>query len=525
MNGGCRYNAASRCPCCRHYFSRASLSGAGPFPARRLFRPARWGRGWCSRQRFSARPPGGIRCVSARRVGGFPARCSPRSLSASGLRPCARAGRVGALLLPAYLLLPPFVARCWSSGRRREIGLAAWSAVVAATALWALVEQVRQGTPRSAMPLGHHNLLAAFLVITLPLVVPALRRRGPASAGWRWRRWWQRSSALVEARSFVAGAALALLALVGAARFERARHLVLGLALLGSGAARTARRGDRPRVRTPRLRRAQVYLRAGWQGSDRAPDARLGPGFDAVDARRAPAAAAGSESSRRSGRRDALAAAGAGLRARFRRPGARRPRSPACSCCRRWRGRQRCGRPWPRRGGTRRRRRFPAPALGGPNSRSPRCRSLRRLRRVRRWPGRRTGRTGSRSRCRRVGAGRLVRPGLVVWIYVGVAALLSCRSLVRTRSTKRRPGCECATGRAARWRGRRRSIRGFRSIAHGGPGLPRLRSRSASKRRSLPRAARAESRPSGCGPARWRSKAVGWTSRAKRSRTRWPSIR
>ena len=39
--------------------------------------------------------------------------------------PVARAGRVGLCLLPAFLLLAPFVARCWSTARRREIGLAA----------------------------------------------------------------------------------------------------------------------------------------------------------------------------------------------------------------------------------------------------------------------------------------------------------------------------------------------------------------------------------------------------------------
>ena len=190
--------------------------------------------------------------------------------------PVARAGRVGALLLPAYLLLPSFVARCWSTDRRREVGLAAWSAVVGATAIWAVAQEVQHSSSRTAMPLGHHNLLAAFLVIALPLTMPALRRRG---AG----RWLALVAvvasvvALVETRSFVGGAALALLALAGAARFERARHLVCGLALLGLALlvprAVAIARGDDSSASA-----REVYLRAGWHGVIERPVAGWGPG-------------------------------------------------------------------------------------------------------------------------------------------------------------------------------------------------------------------------------------------------------
>ncbi|MEO8198104.1 MAG: O-antigen ligase family protein [Thermoanaerobaculia bacterium] len=190
--------------------------------------------------------------------------------------PVARAGRVGICLLPAYLLLAPFVARCWSTDRRRAIGLAAWSAVVAATALWAIAEQARQSTSRAAMPLGHHNLLAAFLVITLPLVVPALRRRGLAR-GLAVLALVAGVVALIETRSFLGGAALALLALAGAARFERARHLVLGLALLGL--ALLVPRGEAiVRGEDSSAAARQVYLHAGWQGATERPIVGWGPG-------------------------------------------------------------------------------------------------------------------------------------------------------------------------------------------------------------------------------------------------------
>lgn len=190
--------------------------------------------------------------------------------------PVARAGRVGVMLLPAFLLLAPFVARCWSTERRREIGLTAWSAVVAATAIWALAEQVRQASSRAAMPLGHHNLLAAFLVCTLPLVVPALRRRG---AG-RWLALLALVAglaALVETRSFLGGAVLALMALAGAARFERARHLVLGLALLGL-ALLVPRAAAIVRGEDSSASARQVYLLAGWQGATERPIFGWGPG-------------------------------------------------------------------------------------------------------------------------------------------------------------------------------------------------------------------------------------------------------
>lgn len=192
------------------------------------------------------------------------------------ISPVGRAGRVGLLLLPAYLLLPSFVARCWSTERRREIGLLAWSAVLGAVAIWAVVEQVRQSSSRTAMPLGHHNLLAAFLVIGLPLALPALRRRGVG-------RWITLVAlvasvvALVETGSFVGGAALALLALAGAARFERARHLVFGLALLAL-ALLVPRAAAIVRGEDSSASAREVYLRAGWQGVTERPVAGWGPG-------------------------------------------------------------------------------------------------------------------------------------------------------------------------------------------------------------------------------------------------------
>ena len=86
--------------------------------------------------------------------------------------------------------------------------------------------------------------------------------------------------ALAETRSFLGGAVLALLALAGATRFARARHLVLGLAFLGiavlvpRAAAIVAGEDSSTAARL-------VYLRAGWQGALERPVVGWGPGATA----------------------------------------------------------------------------------------------------------------------------------------------------------------------------------------------------------------------------------------------------
>jgi hypothetical protein len=99
--------------------------------------------------------------------------------------PVERAGRVGVILLPAFLWLPAVVERCWGERRRLRRGLRATSAVVAAVSSWALLDWAGGfGSPieRAAMPLGHHTLLAAWLAMLLPLAVVAAREAAP----WRW---------------------------------------------------------------------------------------------------------------------------------------------------------------------------------------------------------------------------------------------------------------------------------------------------------------------------------------------------
>jgi hypothetical protein len=92
--------------------------------------------------------------------------------------PVPRAGWVALILLPAFLMVPGVVERCWRREEDRRWGLRALALAVAGVALWSLIDWLALGSPRPAMPLGHHNLLAAWLVILLPLAVLPAREAG-----------------------------------------------------------------------------------------------------------------------------------------------------------------------------------------------------------------------------------------------------------------------------------------------------------------------------------------------------------
>jgi O-antigen ligase len=150
--------------------------------------------------------------------------------------PVQRAGWMAVLLLPAFLGLPGAVERCWRREADRRRGLRALAIVVIGVSLWALLDWLILGTPRPSMPLGHHNLLAAWLVLLLPLSVLPAREQGP------WRLAGLVAGALaaiaiVASRSLAGFAALAVEALVGLGGRARPRQrrwwaVLLALALL-----------------------------------------------------------------------------------------------------------------------------------------------------------------------------------------------------------------------------------------------------------------------------------------------------
>jgi O-antigen ligase len=195
--------------------------------------------------------------------------------------PVPRAGRVAVLLLPAFLALPAAMERCWRREADRRVGLRALAVVVAGVALWSLADWWFLGSPRPAMPLGHHNLLAAWLVILLPLAVLPAREPGP----WRLAGLAAGSFALLAilaSRSLAGFAALALVAVIGFAgrAGERQRRwwaVLLALALLVSFI-------QLPRLlrvvsgQDPSARARSAYMEAGWKGFAARPMLGWGPG-------------------------------------------------------------------------------------------------------------------------------------------------------------------------------------------------------------------------------------------------------
>jgi hypothetical protein len=196
--------------------------------------------------------------------------------------PVPRAGWVALILLPVFLALPGVVERCWRRERDRRWGLRALALTVAGVSLWALIDWLALGSPRPAMPLGHHNLLAAWLVILLPLAVLPAREPGP------WRLLGLAAGGLaagtvLASRSLAGCAALAAAALLAFGfRAGRFRQWRAWLALLA--AALLVSLVQLPRVlriaagADPSAQARGAYLAAGVRGFAARPLLGWGPG-------------------------------------------------------------------------------------------------------------------------------------------------------------------------------------------------------------------------------------------------------
>jgi O-antigen ligase len=187
-----------------------------------------------------------------------------------------RAGDTALALLPALLLLPAAVARAWRDPGARRLGLAAWSATVAAVGVWALADWAARDATRTAEPLGHHNLLAVFLVTALPVALA-----GGAAPGWgralALAAAGAGGAALVLTRSFTVLAAAGLVALGVSFRLGRLRRLVAGAALVALGLA--VPRADAIVRGADRSAQARLtYAEAAWSGARERPLLGWGPG-------------------------------------------------------------------------------------------------------------------------------------------------------------------------------------------------------------------------------------------------------
>ena len=214
--------------------------------------------------------------------------------------PVPRAGRVAVLLLPAFLLVAAGVARCWADARRRRRGIVAVAVVVSVVSGWGMVDRMVRSraaavlsasTPavatsavptavRAAMPLGHHNLLALWLVTALPLAALAWRERGAPRvlAGVAVAL---AVSALVASGSLGGAAALVCEVFVLAALWRRGRMalLVAGVtAVFALGILQTPRLARVLAGRDPSLRARAVYWHAGVATAAARPWLGWGPG-------------------------------------------------------------------------------------------------------------------------------------------------------------------------------------------------------------------------------------------------------
>jgi O-antigen ligase len=214
------------------------------------------------------------------------------SAASAWASPVPRAGRVALILLPAYLALPGAVARCWSREVGRRLGLRALSGAVGAVAVLSFAGLLWLHTDRTSLPLGHHNLLAAWLLILLPLALLPARETG----GWRFLGWGSGLAgvaAVLASRSLLGIVALVIEALAVILFFifpiipENRRDRgsagrTLGLAFLLVALVAGAVAGPRAwRILSGSdlsTAARTVYYRGGWEGFLARPILGWGPG-------------------------------------------------------------------------------------------------------------------------------------------------------------------------------------------------------------------------------------------------------
>jgi len=202
------------------------------------------------------------------------------------LSPVRRAGLLAVTLLPAWLLLPAAIAGCWGSPEARRRGSLALAAVVGVVALWGVGDRLLAGSPRAAMPIGHHTALAAWLVVTWPIVW-----EGAASED-RWKGWRQVTVALALTALVLTGSLAGMVVAVlemGAFLVLRGRHEVApfvrrkaALGMTVAVAVVLALQGERlvsvVRGIDSSARARWVYLEGGLRGWSARPWLGWGPG-------------------------------------------------------------------------------------------------------------------------------------------------------------------------------------------------------------------------------------------------------
>jgi len=190
--------------------------------------------------------------------------------------PVGRAGLVGLALLPAYLLLPAATAHCWREPRLHRAGLISLSVLTLIVALIALIRWQTLSLPRASLPLGHHNLMAGWLVLMLPLALAAIRFPGAA-------RWLAISAgatallALVATGSLLGAVSVAVQATIAALWWKRSRFWLTS-GVLGLGVLALPRLFSIAQSSDLSSLARLSYIEAGWRGLRVRPTLGWGPG-------------------------------------------------------------------------------------------------------------------------------------------------------------------------------------------------------------------------------------------------------
>ncbi|MEM8995093.1 MAG: O-antigen ligase family protein [Acidobacteriota bacterium] len=183
------------------------------------------------------------------------------------LSPVPRAGATALAVSPFFWLIPTWTASLWADPAARRLGLRGLAWCLGAVAGGALVAWRVYDTPGTSLPLGHHNLLASWLVALLPLAL--LRRQvGAVTAGVAGALGVAALAATGSLAGAVGLAAAGAVWMVGEAfrgdgerRTGRRRRWLGGLALAAVAASTLALGSDRVRAV---LAGDDLSLRARW---------------------------------------------------------------------------------------------------------------------------------------------------------------------------------------------------------------------------------------------------------------------
>lgn len=202
--------------------------------------------------------------------------------------PVRRAGLEAVVLLPAFGLATAATARCWRGLTARRWAARGVAMIVFVGSAWALADWGLRGaagalveSARPGLPLGHHNLLACWLVSLLPLASLTMRQAG------LWRVVGVLAVAFGGAALLLSGSLAGVLAaavqllvwLAGRrAKLRLAAVLIGGLLGLSILSLYAVRLGDVARFEDPSLRVRLAYATGVLQGVMRRPGLGWGPG-------------------------------------------------------------------------------------------------------------------------------------------------------------------------------------------------------------------------------------------------------